>query len=221
MTQSVSPSVGSNAASAGRSMPGMVRSASLAMAIIAPVLPADKAASAMPSFTALIAMPIEVVRARRIAWLGFSSAVMNSAVWTIVTPDFRLAWRFSSARISFSSPKTRNSSEELRRRARAAPASIAAGPLSPPMASIAMRGPAFIASCPSPAFALRPRSRRSRGRYNGRRRRRDCAAASARRSSGIPGSSPASAHDGCGACCASRAMFFSLGQPLRHLFQNQ
>ena len=72
MMTSVSPSVGSSAASAGRSIPGMVRSASLDIAISAPVLPPDSAASALPSFTALIAMPIEVVRARRIAWLGFS-----------------------------------------------------------------------------------------------------------------------------------------------------
>src|SRR5436190_11253838 len=38
-----------------------------------------------------------------------------------------------------------NWSELSRRRARAAPASIAAGPPSPPMASIAMRGPSTIA----------------------------------------------------------------------------
>ena len=58
----------------------MVRSASLAIAISAPVLPPDKAASAWPSFTALIAMPIEVVLARRIAWLGFSAAAIASVV---------------------------------------------------------------------------------------------------------------------------------------------
>ena len=69
----------------------MVRSASLAIAIIAPVLPADSAAWAWPCFTALIASPIEVVRARRIAWLGFSSAVMRSVVWTSsVTPAILL-----------------------------------------------------------------------------------------------------------------------------------
>ena len=78
MMTSVSPSVGSNAASAGRSIPGMVRSASFDMAIIAPVLPPDRAASATCSLTALIAMPIEVVRARRIAWVGFSLAAMAS-----------------------------------------------------------------------------------------------------------------------------------------------
>jgi hypothetical protein len=61
-------------------MPGIVRSASLAMAMSAPVLPPDRAASAWPSFTALIAMPIEVVLARRIAWLGFSEAAMASVV---------------------------------------------------------------------------------------------------------------------------------------------
>ena len=44
MTQSVSPSVGSSAASAGRSIPDMVRSASLEIAISAPVLPAESAA---------------------------------------------------------------------------------------------------------------------------------------------------------------------------------
>ena len=46
MMMSVSPSVGSSAASAGRSIPGMVRSASFDIAISAPVLPPDKAASA-------------------------------------------------------------------------------------------------------------------------------------------------------------------------------
>ena len=50
-----------------RTMPGMVRSASLAMAISAPVLPPDNAAWAWPSFTALMASPIEVFLARRIA----------------------------------------------------------------------------------------------------------------------------------------------------------
>ena len=59
MTRSLSPSVGSKAASAGRSMPGMVRSASLAIAISAPVLPPETAACASPSFTAAMARPIE------------------------------------------------------------------------------------------------------------------------------------------------------------------
>ena len=93
MTRSVSASVGSSAASAGRSIPGMVRSASLAIAIIAPVLPPETAASALASFTALIAMPIEVVRARRIAWLGFSLAAIDSGEWTMVTAPSSGRWR--------------------------------------------------------------------------------------------------------------------------------
>jgi hypothetical protein len=48
---------------------------------MAPVLPPETAASACPSFTALIAIPIDVVRARLIAWLGFSLAAMASEVW--------------------------------------------------------------------------------------------------------------------------------------------
>ena len=58
----------------------MVRSASLAIAISAPVLPADKAAWALPTFTALMTCPIEVVLARRIAWLGFSLDPIESVV---------------------------------------------------------------------------------------------------------------------------------------------
>ena len=61
----------------------MVRSASLDIAINAPVLPPESAALACPSFTALIAMPIEVVRARRIAWLGFSLGFVDSGEWAI------------------------------------------------------------------------------------------------------------------------------------------
>ena len=97
MMTSVSPSVGSSAASAGRSIPGMVRSASLDIAISAPVLPPDSAASAFCSLTALIAMPIEVVRARRIAWLGFSLASIASGEWTTSAPVRRFLWRSSSA----------------------------------------------------------------------------------------------------------------------------
>ncbi len=44
--------VGQIAAMAGREMPGSVRSTNFAIAISAPVLPADTAASASPFFTA-------------------------------------------------------------------------------------------------------------------------------------------------------------------------
>ena len=84
-------------------MPGMVLSASFDMAISAPVLPPDSAASARCSLTALMAMPIEVVRARRIAWLGFSLEVIASAEWTIAAlppsapclPIISSTWRSS------------------------------------------------------------------------------------------------------------------------------
>ena len=76
--------VGHIAAMAGRSTCAMVRRQIFAIAIKAPVLPAETATSARPFFTASIAIHIEDVRrpARR-AWLGLSSiriatlAVMN------------------------------------------------------------------------------------------------------------------------------------------------
>src|SRR3546814_2465144 len=73
ITTSLSPSDGSSAASAGRSIPGIVRSASFAIAISAPVLPAETAPPASPRFTASIASPIELPRPLRSAWLGLSS----------------------------------------------------------------------------------------------------------------------------------------------------
>jgi hypothetical protein len=60
-------------------MPGMVRKRSLAIAIIAPGVAGRQSGVGLPSFTALIAMPIDVVRARRIAWLGFLAGVDRSA----------------------------------------------------------------------------------------------------------------------------------------------
>ena len=79
----------------------MVRSASLAIAIRAPVFPPDKAALAWPSFTALIAIPIDVVLARRIAWLGFSDAAIASVVWWMVTASIRGRCFSSSGPISW------------------------------------------------------------------------------------------------------------------------
>ncbi len=67
-------SVGQIAAMAGRSTCGMVRRQIFAMAIRAPVLPAETATSASPLFTASIAIHIEETRRpERRAWLGFSS----------------------------------------------------------------------------------------------------------------------------------------------------
>ncbi len=139
MITSLSPSVGSGAASAGRSMPGSVRSASFAIAISAPVLPADTAAPARPCFTRSIATPIDVVLARRIAWLGFSLEPIWSAAWTISLAWRRFGCSFSPSAMADSSPTSRNRMPSWRRRARATPASITASPSSPPIASTAIQ----------------------------------------------------------------------------------
>src|SRR3546814_17123947 len=61
----------------------MVRRLILAIAINAPVLPDETAAPARPCFTISMAIPIEVVLARRIAWLGRSLDPIMSGAWTI------------------------------------------------------------------------------------------------------------------------------------------
>ena len=66
---------------AGRSTPGRVFSTTLAIAIRAPVLPAETAAAAAPSFTALIASRMLVLRPWRRATDGFASPATESGVW--------------------------------------------------------------------------------------------------------------------------------------------
>ena len=76
-------SVGQSAAIAGRSMPGMVLQLNLAIAISAPVLPADTATSASPFLTASMASHIDdFQRPLRSAWLGLSSIRTATSVWT-------------------------------------------------------------------------------------------------------------------------------------------
>ena len=65
--------VGHCPAIAGRSTPGMVVSTSLAMAIRAPVLPAETTKSASPFCTASIDSHMLDPRPRRSAWLGLSA----------------------------------------------------------------------------------------------------------------------------------------------------
>ena len=67
-------SVGQMAAIAGRSIPGIGLRQNFAMAISAPVLPAETAAPASPSFTAWTARHMEdFQRPLLSAWLGLSS----------------------------------------------------------------------------------------------------------------------------------------------------
>ena len=73
--------VGQIAAMAGRSMCGMVRRQTFAIAIKAPVLPAETATSASPFLTASIAIHIDDVRRpERRAWLGLSSIFTATSV---------------------------------------------------------------------------------------------------------------------------------------------
>ena len=73
-------SVGQRQASAGRSTRAMVRRQIFAMAISAPVLPAETATSASPFFTASIASHMEETRRPwRSAWLGLSSMRIATA----------------------------------------------------------------------------------------------------------------------------------------------
>jgi hypothetical protein len=74
--------VGHSAAMAGRSIPAMVRRLKRAIAIRAPVFPADTATSAWPFLTASIASHIDDFhRPRRSAWLGLSSIRTATSVW--------------------------------------------------------------------------------------------------------------------------------------------
>ena len=75
--------VGHCPAMAGRSMPGMVFRTSLAMAIRAPVLPAETVKSASPFCTASIASHMLEPRPRRTAWLGLSCISTTVSVWMI------------------------------------------------------------------------------------------------------------------------------------------
>ena len=207
------------AASAGRSIPGMVRSAILLIAISAPVLPALTAAPAAPVFTALTARPMLVVLARRIARLGSSSPPTTSSQWRISDAARRFGWFSSAASMRGVSPTSRNLKSSWRRRASAAPSTITRTPTSPPIASTAIRG-RFIAllsglSSGPPAISRR---RRPDARYSGRSGRRYCAGASARRSCRIHRRLQPSANRANDACRDGWAILFSWGQPWWHHF---
>src|SRR5215203_6574851 len=74
--------VGQSAAIAGRSIPGSILRLNLAIAISAPVLPADTATSASPFLTASMASHIDdFQRPLRSAWLGLSSIRTATSVW--------------------------------------------------------------------------------------------------------------------------------------------
>ena len=133
-------SVGHSAAMAGRSMPGMVFKLNFAMAMRAPVLPADTAASASPFFTASSASHIDdFQRPWRSAWLGFSSILTATSVWTTRDTATSARCSRSSGSTTAASPKKMNSLSGWRLSASPAPGTTTAAPRSPPMASSAIR----------------------------------------------------------------------------------
>ena len=86
-------SVGHSAAIAGRSMPGSICRLNLAIAISAPVLPADTATSASPFLTASMASHIEdFQRPLRSAWLGLSSIRTATSVCTSRQAALSCGW---------------------------------------------------------------------------------------------------------------------------------
>ena len=132
--------VGHTAAIAGRSIPGSVRRLKRAIAISAPVLPADTATSASPFLTASIASHIdEFFRPRRSAWLGLSFMLMVTSVCTTCEAAFSAGCAANSRSICTRSPNSRNSLSGCRVREIAAPGMTTDGPTSPPMASSAIR----------------------------------------------------------------------------------
>ena len=134
---------------AGRSISGSIRSDSRAMAIRAPVLPADIKASASPAPTASIARRMLDLRPRRKATDGLSSAPTTSSVCTmrIRSPSTR-RYRLASGRRAGSSPNRMKSTFGRRVAAKRTPRTTMRGASSPPIASTAI---VILAAAMAPA----------------------------------------------------------------------
>ncbi len=131
-------SVGQIAAIAGRSAPGSGFRQNFAIAINAPVLPADTTQEASPSWTASMARRMLEFRPDLIAVEGRSLLPILSSVWrTVVTADSAGCLASKGRRLA-SSPHMRKWTSGMRSRASAAPATTMSGAWSPPMASSAM-----------------------------------------------------------------------------------
>jgi hypothetical protein len=97
--------VGHMQAMAGRSICAMVLRQTLAVAMRAPVLPAETVASASLSRMAWTARHMDdLPRPMRMAWLGFSSMLMAISVWRTSLASLSFGWVFRSGPISASSP---------------------------------------------------------------------------------------------------------------------
>ena len=108
-------------------MPGRVLSTNFDSAISAPVLPAETAAPARPSFTASIARHMLVLRPWRSTWDGLASAPTLSGVCSIVERAASSGRPASSWRSTSPSPNSRKRSSGTRSRAMSAPAITTCG----------------------------------------------------------------------------------------------
>ncbi len=121
-------------------MPAMVLRSNFAIAIRAPVLPAEIATSASPFFTASMASHIDDFhRPARSAWLGLSSILIATSVWTRRDAASRAGLACRSGPITAASPNRANSTSARRASDSAAPGTTTDAPWSPPMASSAIR----------------------------------------------------------------------------------
>ena len=130
--------VGKKDAIAGRSMPASMRSEIFAIAISAPVLPAETTPAAWPSRTASMARRMLDCRPWRNATDGFMSFGTVSSVCRIVQRLASLWLFFSSGASRASSPNSRYWTSGKRLQAMLAPLMTICGASSPPMASRAI-----------------------------------------------------------------------------------
>jgi hypothetical protein len=149
--------LGSTAAIAGRSMPRSTPMTNMAIAIAAPVLPAETNAAALPSRTASAATRSEESRLRRRASDGLSAMPTTWEACRISSPSVLAPRRAISDSIEAWSP-TRITEAPNSRTAAMAPSTTTAGPWSPPMASTAIFMPACrpIRYVPSTETISRP-----------------------------------------------------------------
>ena len=222
------------AAIAGRSIPGSVFITITPNASRAPVLPAETTPDASPAATASTATRIEAPRTRRAA-VGLMSLPITSLAWrTVQMPAARVYLASSGAtraliadqqearlRMAFGG-EVQALDDEVRRMV---PAHRIDGERErlgqhPPRGSIEVRQGGIARGgwpvrvrrepCPSGFSGRQPPLP---GHRNGRNGCIRGAAASIRRSSGIPPAPPPAAPGDCAACPAATARFFSLEQP--------
>mmetsp|Transcript_28585 Transcript_28585/g.53786 ORF Transcript_28585/g.53786 Transcript_28585/m.53786 type:complete len:219 (+) Transcript_28585:3857-4513(+) len=217
---------------AGRSTPRILRSRTTESIINAPVLPQLTTPSASPLRTDSKADHIDVVF-ERITSRGLSSIDTTSEASRMSTRPSRLRLRATSFSNSSLGPCRMNAMSGFFFAECEMPATTAAGPRSPPMASTEMTVrplPGFavfakpVMRAQTPLFMLRLRpdrrllpSQRLHGRCSGRKRRKRGVDASVRRSFHIRLGSLQPGRHVHGGCCGAISILCSAGQPCRNL----